>query len=138
MDLKLVRNEFRSDGIFGTLYDQNGHFFCVTLEHAYTTSVDSESFAPKIPAGTYTCVRGMHRLEHMDHDFETFEITNVPGHNDILFHVGNYNRDSSGCVLLGGIINDLSLDHSITSSKDTFDKFMQLQNGVNSFNLVVA
>lgn len=140
MNLTLTRTEKRDDGIFGILSDEAGLQVAVTLEHAYDAKLGNGSYAPKLPAGTYKCVRGPHRLHGMTADFETFEITKVPGHTGMLFHWGNYNRDSNGCVLLGrrrapvGVNNTTDM---ITSSRNTFQKFMDLQRNVNEFTLTV-
>ncbi len=128
--LSLIRTSAGSDGVFGTLDKVIGENIGVTLEHSYNGK-------PKLPVGTYKCVRGMHQL-HDGVPFETFEITNVPGHTGILFHVGNYNEDSEGCVLLGRrIATQENGKRMITSSKNTFNKFMDITRGLNEFTLKV-
>ena len=126
MDLTLTRKLYSKDGVFGELTDESGKLVAVTLEHAY-------DLMPKVPAGTYACKRGPHRLASMEHDFTTFEIEGVPDHSKILFHVGNYNHDSQGCVLLG----HQRVDKMVTESKLAFARFMELQTGVNTFHLIV-
>lgn len=135
MNLKLKRTDRREDGVFGVLLDEKGKQIAVTLEHAYDSGHGNGTYTSKIPNGTYTCVRGKHRLASMKSSFETFEITGVAGHTNILFHVGNYNKDSEGCVLLGkGYGGDPRM---IYMSRATFEAFMALQHGVDKFILVV-
>lgn len=135
MNLRLKRNDRRDDGTFGQLFDDKGKQIAVTLEHSFDAGHGVGSYAPKLPNGIYKCVRGMHKLDHSPAPFETFEITGVPGHSGILFHVGNYNKDSDGCVLLGlGYGGDPRM---IYQSKMTFDSFMNLQHNVNEFILEV-
>lgn len=134
MNLTLTRVRKCEYGIFSLLTDETGKKVASTLEHAYPSELSNEGFVPKLPNGTYTCVRGEHKLDHMIHTFETFEITGVSGHTGVLFHVGNYNADSDGCVLLGHQIVNFKM---ITDSKNTFDAFMLLQTGLNSFILTV-
>lgn len=124
MNLRLVRHVYSDMGIFGELYDEANNKIAVTLEHAYNKT-------PKTPPGTYTCVRGAHRLHNMVDPFDTFEIEGVVGHDNILFHWGNFNKDSDGCVLLG----EARVGDMITLSKLTFAKFMKLQEGLNRFEL---
>lgn len=131
MDLTISRKEFKSTGIFSVLQDTDGNVIAHTLEHAYQS--DTGDWLPKIPNGSYTCVRGPHRLHGMDADFTTFEITGVEGHTNLLFHAGNFNRDSEGCILVG----DQQVNDMVTNSKVTFAKFMQIQNGVDQFTLTV-
>lgn len=132
MDLTLRRSSYTPDGIFGALYQDDGTLVAYTLEHAYASD-ENGGWAPKIPAGVYTCVRGMHQLENMKAPFETFEITNVPEHTKILLHCGNVNADSAGCVLVGSSIDGIEL----LQSRLAFAKFLNLQYGVDSFQLTV-
>jgi hypothetical protein len=129
MNFKLIRYDYIKNGIFGVLITEN--FKCETLEHAYA---DGPNYVPKVPCGTYKCVRGMHRLAGMTQDFETFEITGVEGHSDILFHVGNTNLDTAGCALVGLYRDGAEL----MSSRVTFNDFMQFLEGVNEFTLEVS
>lgn len=132
MNLKLVRGRAELYGIFGQLLDENGNVIAVTLEHAYS---DGDAFVPKVAVGTYTCTR--HAPNRLP--YETFEIQNVPNFQGqtvtgILIHVGNYNKDSVGCVLVGEYFGV----GCILESKVAFEKLMALQEGVESFTLVVT
>jgi hypothetical protein len=134
MNLTLTRLQFREDGIFSRLDQEGGAPFCVTLEHSF-------GLKPKIPAGSYACVRGTHSLPdavHFHGLFETFEITEVPGHTGLLFHPGNFQSDSEGCVLLGEEIVAGRTGQMITNSDATFERFMALQEGVQTFQLTVV
>ena len=135
MNLILTRNYARGDGIFSTLTDSLGNEIAKTLEHSYSDG--NGGFEPKIPPGQYNCVRGMHRLEKMTHDFETFEITGVDGHSNLLFHVGNFNKDSTGCVLVGGSLESDDSPCWVCHSRDAFYHFMKLQTVCNQFILTV-
>jgi len=132
MNLKLIRNKFALYGIEGELFDDKGLHVCFTLEHSYVQP--DGSFLPKLPDGLYTCQRGQHRLASMNNSFETFEITKVPGHTNILFHKGNYNNDSEGCVLVGAAFGQ----GCILESAIAFGTFLQAQEGVDSFQLTVS
>lgn len=131
MDVILKRVEFRPDGIFSELLDTNGQQIAVSIEHAY--SVDSETWEPKIPQGTYICKRRL--SPHFG--FEVFELMNVPNCDYIEIHPGNFDRDSEGCICVGEKIAEYGSCEMITNSKATFEKFMNLQSGVDQFNLTV-
>lgn len=134
MDLVLNRKQFREDGIFGELRNQVGDLIAVTLEHAFPAA---GGYAPVIPQGTYDCVRGEHYLHGMTEPFTTFEVSGVDGHAGLLFHWGNFNRDSEGCILLGDSIR--APDQSawmVTDSRVAFEKFMSSQDGL-LFRLLV-
>lgn len=134
--MRLIRTAFLVDGIFGRLYNDNGVPIAYTLEHSYLQS--DGTYFPKLNAGEHKCVRGTHQL-HNGIPFETFEITGVPGHSNILFHSGNFNADSEGCILLGHNItyDSPSQKHMITTSKITFQEFMQTLENINEFQLTV-
>lgn len=138
MNLSLTRISFRSDGIFSKLTTASGAELAVTLEHAFP-SVDGTCWTPKIPNGVYTCKRGMHQLPNGAPPFETFEITGVAGHTGLLFHIGNKNADSEGCVLPGSMISTQP-DGSkwVMNSGLTFSSLMRVQADCNEFQLTVA
>jgi hypothetical protein len=136
MDLRLTRKDQRSDGIFGELTNSKNEVVAYTLEHAYANA--DGTYSPKIPVGTYVCKRGQHQLASMKQPFETFEVQNVPNHANILIHMGNWNCDSEGCVLVGEAITDSFKGKMVTNSKNVFAEFMQLQKGCDTFTLVVV
>jgi hypothetical protein len=129
MDLILKRKSYNSWGIIGELTDTDGETLFATLEHAFQQA--DGSFAPKLNEGNHDCVLGIHHL-HKSGTVNTYEIKGVPGHTGILFHVGNYNKDSDGCVLLGTAHSG----QMITGSKTAFSKFLKMQDD-QSFNLEV-
>ncbi len=133
--MKLTRLQFRPDGIFGELHDDKGTLLAYTLEHAYKLALGG--WLPKLPNGKFICIRGTHKL-HNNIPFETFEITGVKGHDNILFHAGNFNKDSEGCVLLGNsIVSQQNGTEMVVNSKVTFNKFMGGLVGVKEFMLTV-
>lgn len=123
--LTLIRKDFTNDGIFGELIDEKGKLSLATLEHSYDNK-------PKLYDGVFVCKRGIHRLHDMI-PFETFEITGVQGHSNILLHIGNYNKDSDGCVLLGTDRKDKMITHSVIA----FSKFMGILDNQQTFTLIV-
>jgi hypothetical protein len=129
MDILLKRSSFEDSGIYGAFTSEDGSWSCVTLEHAFPTNITG-AFVPKIPLGTYQCIRRL--SPHFG--FDVFCLVGVPDHAFLEIHVGNYNTDSDGCILLGATRQG----NMITSSRDTFDSFMKFQAGVGSFNLVVS
>jgi hypothetical protein len=139
MKLVLRRRSYRLDGVFGELTDELGNHICFTLERSYADLYAREGLSPKVPPGTYKCVKGMHRLPNMTQKFETFEVKGVPGRWGILFHVGNYNEDSDGCILLGeGLGTRFKNGVMLTNSKKAFAKFMALLKDVEEFVLLVT
>jgi len=108
-----------------------------TLEHAYQQYDDPSIYTPKIPKGSYECVLGQHQLAGKE-PFMTFEITGVEGHTGLLFHPGNTDEDSEGCVLMGEKIMKNSNKWIITNSRTSFEHFMQMMEGIERFTLDVS
>ena len=136
MKNRLVRTDHRPDGIFGQFFFEGSDTpFIVTLEHAYRQ--DDGSYAPKLQAGIYQCVRGIHHLH--SGPIETFEVLGVVGHSGILCcHIGNRNADSEGCVLAGKQIEKAGGTWWISNSADNYLAFMQRLTGYESFELEVS
>lgn len=137
MNLTLNRLDYLSTGIFGQIEDEEGTLLLQTCEHAYPYTPDgavsSVMYGPKVPAGSYKCVRGMHQLEGMSAPFECFQLQNVPGHTNILIHIGNKDSDSSGCILVG-----LTREgDEILQSRIAFNRLMDALTGMNEFTLVI-
>lgn len=132
MNATLRTIEAREDGVFRELLIDGKHV-CFTLEHAYGV----EAFASKIPPGEYVCKRGKHEL-HNGEVFETFEVTGVDGHSGLLFHPGNLEKDSDGCLLTGDYIG--AADNGaweMYQSTDAFVRLMHGLEGVDEFPITV-
>lgn len=126
----LIRDTLIKEGIFGRLMSDRDEEICKTLERAYPDF--GGKFKPKIPPGNYMCVKGIHQLSG-GVPFETFEVTGVEGHWGLLFHPGNRNGDSDGCILLGEEIKG----HLLCRSRVAFMTVMVRMMYVESFALQV-
>lgn len=138
--MRLIRQLYRPDGVFSELQDDSGNHVAMALEHAF--NVDG-SWIPKLSPGVYGCHRGPHRLEGMTIPFETFEVMGVPPFrgcpvSGILFHWGNWDRDSDGCILLGRAEQGSQWGEMITASRLLFKSFMSLNADVDQFTLTVV
>ena len=115
-------------GTFGMLRVQK-ELFCVTLE---PPDILNKSFKSSIPAQQYTCNR-----RFSNHFGETFEVTNVPGRDNILFHAGNYVGDTQGCIILAQYKGKLRGDRAVLNSGKTFKTFMGMMKDYGSFHLTI-
>ena len=123
----LKRISVHKEGAFGVLLF-DGIPICVTLERTY----DDQAKVVKIPPGTYQCKRSRYHRG----GYDTFEI-HVPGHSRILFHKGNVETHSEGCVLLGEQYGVLNGRPAILQSGVAFDEFMAKTKDVDVFDLHV-
>lgn len=126
----LLRDTFVKEGIFGSIRSANDEEICKTLEHSFLRF--GGVYRPAFPPGNYLCVKGTHQLTG-GQPFQSFEITGIDGHSGIIFHPGNSNDDSKGCVLIGQEIKDRRL----LRSRASFCDFMYRFKIVESFVLQV-
>jgi hypothetical protein len=134
-DLELVRVSVAPSGAFGVLLRGGIPFGPVSLERTYPIA-ESAPHGPqfvKIPPGRYRCVRT--RFNRGGYD--TFEVTGVVGHERVLFHLGNAEDDSEGCVLLGQRFGLLRGQPAVLQSGLAFAEFMAAMGFRQSFELQV-
>lgn len=93
-----------SEATIGAVYVDK-RFSCFSLEdQAQPVKVAGET---RIPAGTYSLkLRTYGRLHEKYAGKFTehrgmIELVDVPGFTDVLIHIGNTDKDSAGCILVG-------------------------------------
>lgn len=127
-NFKLVRVAYIPDGTFGVLKDEETPF-CLTLEREWNDNKRGESC---IPTGTYLC-----RRVQSPKFGNTFEICDVPDRSHILFHKGNLEDDSHGCVITGEEYGEYKNKVAVLSSGRAFREFKQRTDSIDSFKLEV-
>ena len=125
----LLRVAFTEYGTFGVFMDA-GIPFCVTLERAW---IHNQQGVSCILPGEYIC-----RRVNSPQFGNTFEVTNVPGRSNILFHKGNLMEDSHGCVLLGEQYEPLNGQPAVLASGKAFSEFLARTQDVDSFILRIG
>lgn len=136
LSLTLKRMSNNEDGVFGVLL-QDTTPICVTLEDSWK---NNQSNISCIPAGIYICKR------YQSPRFgETFLVTGVPDRTYILFHWGNTEIDTLGCILVGTGFDKLwakdddtgvmEYQPAVTRSRKAFKKFMVAMKEVDNFVL---
>jgi hypothetical protein len=122
----LLTKSIEADGCFGELWF-DADLVAFTLERTF------DDVRPIIPAGTFKCVK-----THFERgNYDTYEITGVEGHSRLLFHKGNTETDSVGCVLVGSSVGMLNGHKAILASAVAFDKFMERLKGILEFDLEI-
>jgi hypothetical protein len=126
MKAKIVILEESEQGALGVLVLDNVIFcFCLLPDDA-----DQKKF--HLSTGSYLCKR-FHGTKWPN----TFEIV-VEGHTAVLFHSGNTEVDSKGCVLLGSTTGKLKGNRAVLNSGDTFKAFLDYTKNINEFPLTVV
>lgn len=138
LELTLKRVSFHDDGTIGVLLCGSAPL-CLTLEEEWRDNAKSISC---IPLGSYTC----RRVDTPKHGV-TYEVTGVPGRSAILFHSGNTEEDTMGCILTGrewGWLQakdeDTGIERmklSVLRSREAFKAFMEAIGSRDSFVLHV-
>ena len=144
--MKLILNRFYKgpEYTIGRLYI-NGKYFCDTLEDVdrgiLQTMPLSKIAEMKIPGKT-AIPRGIYSvsLDIQSPRFKNYKqysfcdgyvprILDIPGFDGILIHIGNYAKDTDGCILIG----TNSSKGMVSNSTATFKKFYQeLQIAANN------
>ena len=113
MKLQVVRTQFGKDATNGLLFI-DGVFECYTLEDQYqAVKVMHETC---IPEGTYDIkfrkTGGFHArysAKYKNAHYGMLHIQDVPGFEFILIHTGNWESQTSGCLLVGDTQQDLDV-----------------------------
>jgi len=127
--VEIIRlEEDESFGTFGVLRI-NKHIFCVTLEPADRENARNVS---SIPVQQYICYK-----QKSSKFGETFEVRNVPGRDNVLFHPGNVVEHTQGCIILAEHFGKLKGRRAVLNSGATFESFMAIMEKVKFFHLTI-
>ena len=125
LELVLSTVSLEEAGAFSVLVDERTRPL-VTVERTF------ENLRVVIPEGTWPCTRTVfHRG-----GYPTFEI-HVPGHDRVLFHRGNVETESLGCVLVGRRFGVVKGAKAVLESRLGFKEFMARLEGIDEFELRV-
>lgn len=124
--LELTTVAIHPQGCFSVLKNFDGLPFAVSVERTF-----DDGF-PVIRAGMHKCKRSFFHKG----GYETFEIE-VTGHSLILFHKGNTEEDSIGCICLAESFGSINNATAVIDSKHGFEEFMQLTKCFAEFYLNV-
>jgi len=86
----------------------NGLPFLSTMENPWRFN---EPYVSCIPEGTYIVKPYNSEKYH-----KTYKVQDVPGRTGILFHTGNFEQDTEGCILPGLMAGELAGKPAVKSS----------------------
>jgi len=120
MKLEVIRFSSQSDSTLGLLFDvtDGRKFLCFTIEdEARETKVKGET---RIPAGTYKLKLRKEGGYHNRYVSKfgamhkgMIHVQDVPGFTYILWHTGNTDDHTDGCLLLEILLNRISLKQDL-------------------------
>lgn len=135
MELLVDRFIFAKDYTMSRVY-VNNNLFCYGLE-PYDAGIDKYTDVDEIleykkqrkiaiPLGNYTMEYGWSNRYKQNMP----KIIQVPGFAGILWHIGNTEKDTNGCLLIGKFYNVGML----YESRKTFEEFMKMWKAANFEN----
>jgi len=116
-------------GSFGVL-KLNEIPLCPTLEPPDNFNQVGKS---QIPPGQYMC-----QIVKSPKYGYTWEVMDVPGRSNILFHWGNRVHNTQGCILLARYFGELYGDQAIIDSKSMFQEFMKKTTTSDKLHLTIT
>lgn len=128
MRFRLERVWIGEQGCFGVLMQNDDPPFAVTLERTFKPTNEVV-----IPLGIHRCTRS----RYYKGGYPTYEI-HVPEHSRVLFHKGNKEAHSLGCILVGENYHHFGDIEGIGNSAGGFKEFMDKCNSVDEFQLEVV
>lgn len=114
------------EGCFSVLL-WDGIPFAVSVERTF------ENRTTVLMNGKYLCKKDFYHKG----GYPTYEIA-VEGHDRVLFHKGNVETDSEGCVLVAEKFGALNGKLAVAESKEGFSELMFLASGLDSFGMQVS
>ena len=127
----LVRTAYFKSGVWGVMYRDNFPL-CLTLERPFLLGEDglTKKNISCVPAGTYP-IKKVTRHPGRRDAIEVWELEDVEsGHRTkIQIHIGNWIKDSLGCILVGTEMSSSGDDRAmILSSGKAFRRLMALKD----------
>jgi len=114
------------EGCFSVLL-WDGRPFAVSVERTFSAD------RPVITNGVFSCKKSWYNKGQ----YPTYEIEG-PGHSRIMFHKGNKDTDSLGCVVVTESFGLLSGTAAVLDSAHGFAELIQLTHGLESFEMEVS
>jgi len=130
MILTLKRISYSPIGTFGALIREDKVCFTLTLEDPWK---DNRYGISCIPPSYYDCKRIISPKFGI-----TFEVLDVPGRTHILFHKGNTQENTRGCILIGESFDPVLGTEGITRSGEGFKEFLNLLSTTDKFVLLIS
>lgn len=115
--VRLCRDYRNQKYVIGILMNSTATFSCVTLEN-YDKIIPEGEYEGEL---TYS-LKFSNDLFYKKNGIYVPEIMNVEGRSGIRIHVGNFVKDTTGCILLGESVTT----NGISNSKHTYERFMSL------------
>ena len=112
--------------------------FAATLERPWRNNARRVSC---IPDGDYKCLRCRVSPDYNGDSPKfgnTFQVFDVEGRKKILFHKGNIEDDTHGCILVGEQFDYINGQQAVLASKHGFKELLNILADVDEFQLSIT
>jgi hypothetical protein len=149
MKLLLKRLYKKPDYTIGNLYI-DGELFCQTLEDKDRGLKQSMALdeikrlkiagETAVPTGTYELTLNVVSPKYSTRDAYRFcdgkvpRLLNVKGYDGILIHIGNYAKDTEGCILVG----ENKVKGQVINSTETFKRLYELLKTADDITIEIV
>jgi hypothetical protein len=145
MKLLLIRDYDNSNETAGKLYFRSAlnkkiKYLHTLEDQKQITKVHGET---RIPSGTYNITSKQEggfynryllhkdeKIRELTKEFGILQINDIPGFTNVLIHIGNYDEDTKGCLLIGLTTNNFSMDTGFISNSTEAYKFLLEEIGI--------
>src|SRR3990167_4455357 len=105
VEIKIFRERYTNKQTLGSCVVRKNNIFVGSFVVLEKVDLNNEPNISCIPTGTY-------KLEHWNSEKHpnSFVVKDVPNRFSILIHTGNYYFHSEGCILFGGMFEDINAD----------------------------
>lgn len=109
-EIKILRTGKSDKALYGVVFDGDNIEFAICLQ----------TINPYLPDGEYVCKQ----RQYYHGGYRTFEIIwPNSGHSEILFHKGNFPKDSKLCILIAESFEIIDGERAIAQSDKGFSEF---------------
>jgi hypothetical protein len=121
----IIERVYLEQETLSSLYVFNGAFKAFSCKALEPPNKENKHNISCIPLGTYWVTK---ELTSPGHDYPHFRVHDVPDRNGILWHGGNYFKDTLGCLLVGDSFGDRNKDGvlDVLNSRTTLQKLFDL------------
>ena len=95
---RLTNQNDEKRGIIGEILTEDNKHLCVTLELSYQNNKNDVSC---IKTGTYIGFKRKSAHNNQIIDGDVYELKDVEGRGNIQIHIGNFLKNTLGCILVG-------------------------------------
>lgn len=133
----LLLNRFLSDSkhTIGTLTIMDGNTPVCILKTLELPWKGNKVNVSSIPNGVYECTHEIHPTRGW-----VIRVHEVPNRSGVLIHMGNYLRDTNGCILPGLYHNDFDNNgiQNVAYSRVSMETLRYYMKEHNSFKLIIV